>query len=52
MVLGVVDPEKEEIDKAESDIEKHLKDLEEQSRPKRDSAIDESLLDIIQANKK
>ena len=31
--MGVVDPEKEEIDRAESDIEKHLKDLEEESRP-------------------
>jgi len=45
--LGVIDPQKEEIDRAECEIDKYLKEVEEEFRPKRDSAIDVDLLDMM-----
>ena len=47
--MGVIDPQKEELDKAESKINEYLKEVETKYAPKKNSAIRESLLDALKA---
>ena len=49
LVMGVIDPQKEELDKAESKINEYLKEVETKYAPKKNSAIRESLLDALKA---
>ena len=47
LVMGVIDPQKEEMDNAQEEIDKYFKAVEMEFRPKRDSAIDVDLLDMM-----